>query len=153
MLTQITEEQRFALIKAVSFLYNKEFDKLASSFVDLGFVSREGDPAALEGFGPALRAAFTNASTSGDKSLMDLNFARLSANIQDVAYRFPVRIPAYWSLVIRTLAICEGTALSYNPRFKVIQVSSYPLPRSLLRELCPPPCTPPSVKQSSFWPA
>jgi len=83
MLTQITEEQRFALIKAVSFLYNKEFDKLAGSFVDLGFVSKDGDPSALEGFGPALRAAFTNASTSGgDNSLMDLNFAKLSANIQ-----------------------------------------------------------------------
>ena len=83
MLTQITEEQRFALIKAVSFLYNKEFDKLAGSFVDLGFVSEDGDPTALEGFGPALRAAFTNASTSrGDNSLMDLNFAKLSANIQ-----------------------------------------------------------------------
>jgi len=119
MLTQITEEQRFALIKAVSFLYNKEFDKLAGSFVDLGFVSEDGGPTALEGFGPALRAAFTNASTSGgDNSLMDLNFARLSANIQ--VRREGGREGGREGKVVIRLLLREGLALLYELPLRMV---------------------------------
>ncbi len=119
MITQVAEEQRNALVKAVSFLYSKDFDRLAGTFVELGFVSRgdDDDTAALEGLGPALRAAFTNAtadsssdSSSGGRgeSLLDLNFAKLSSNIANVAFEFPIRIPPYWSLTLRCLAILEG---------------------------------------------
>ena len=51
--------------------------------------------------------------------MLNLNFARLAENMADVAYRFPIRIPPYWSLVIRCLTILEGIALEYNPKFKV----------------------------------
>lgn len=108
---QVSEAQRYGLVRAVSYLYSRDFDRLASTFVDLGFVTNTEDPAALEGLGPALRDAFSNA-TGGDEgrgeSLLDLNFAKLSSNIADVAYRFPIRIPPYWSLVIRCLTILEG---------------------------------------------
>ena len=109
---QVSEAQRYGLVRAVSYLYSRDFDRLASTFVDLGFVTNTEDPAALEGLGPALRLAFSDATGGGGEgrgeSLLDLNFAKLSSNIADVAYRFPIRIPPYWSLVIRCLTILEG---------------------------------------------
>lgn len=92
MCTQVSEQQRFALVKAVSYLYSKDFDRLASTFVELGFVSGADDNAeALEGLGPALRAAFSNATAGGGgdgggESLLDLSFAKLSSNIADGAF-------------------------------------------------------------------
>lgn len=52
MMGQVSEEQRNGLVRAVSFLFNKDFDKLAGSFSELGFVG--DDPEALKGFGKAL---------------------------------------------------------------------------------------------------
>lgn len=133
---QVSEAQRYGLVRAVSYLYSRDFERLASTFVDLGFVTNNEDPAALEGLGPALRDAFSNATGGSEgrgESLLDLNFAKLSSNIADVAYRFPIRIPPYWSLVIRCLTILEGIALNYNPQFRVVK-AVYPLVvRFLLR--------------------
>ncbi|XP_058096615.1 uncharacterized aarF domain-containing protein kinase At1g71810, chloroplastic isoform X5 [Magnolia sinica] len=40
-------------------------------------------------------------------------------------YKFKFQIPSYFSLVIRSLAVLEGIAISFNPNYKVLS-SSYP---------------------------
>ncbi len=40
-------------------------------------------------------------------------------------YEYPFRLPAKFSLIIRSLITQEGLALSLNPNFKIVEVS-YP---------------------------
>eukprot|EP00741_Cyanophora_paradoxa_P012954 tig00020660_g12510.t1 len=55
----------------------------------------------------------------------ELNFQNLSDDLAGVMYEFPFKIPPFYSLVIRSLTVLEGIALSSNPEFKVL-ARAYP---------------------------
>lgn len=52
-------------------------------------------------------------------------------------YKFKFQIPSYFSLVIRSLAVLEGIAISFNPNYKVLG-STYPwIARKVLTDSSP----------------
>ncbi|PKA66608.1 putative aarF domain-containing protein kinase [Apostasia shenzhenica] len=52
-------------------------------------------------------------------------------------YKFKFRIPSYFSLVIRSLAVLEGIAIGFDPNYKVLS-SSYPwIARKVLTDSSP----------------
>ncbi|GAB2209494.1 hypothetical protein Droror1_Dr00026712, partial [Drosera rotundifolia] len=52
-------------------------------------------------------------------------------------YKFKFRIPSYFSLVIRSLAVLEGIAISFNRDYKVLG-SAYPwIARKVLTDSSP----------------
>lgn len=82
----------------------------------------------------ALTGVFQNAVNKG---VRNISFGDLSGNLGRTMYKFKFQIPSYFSLVIRSLAVLEGIAISFDPNYKVLS-SSYPwIARKVLTDSSP----------------
>ncbi|XP_068637137.1 uncharacterized aarF domain-containing protein kinase At1g71810, chloroplastic isoform X2 [Aristolochia californica] len=119
MMGEFKQELRDGFIEACLHLVNRDFDALAKDFVTLGLLP----PTAQKGeVSEALTGVFQNAVNKG---VRNISFGDLSGNLGRTMYKFKFQIPSYFSLVIRSLAVLEGIAISFNPKYKVLS-SSYP---------------------------
>lgn len=84
---------------------------------------------------PRLRAALLNAS-GGTGKASDVNFARLQAELDAISRENVLRFktPPFFTIIIRSLTILEGVALSADPNFRLVR-GSYPY---VLRQLLAP---------------
>ncbi len=119
MMSDITQQSRVGLIRAVVHLVNKRFDKLSDDFVQLGFLSEEID---LKPIAPAFESVFTNALEIG---VNKMDFKAVTDDMSGIMYKFPFKLPPYYALIIRSLITLEGIALSVDPNFKILG-AAYP---------------------------
>ncbi|XP_073119384.1 uncharacterized aarF domain-containing protein kinase At1g71810, chloroplastic isoform X2 [Henckelia pumila] len=119
MMGEFKQELRDGFIEACLHLVNRDYDSLAKDFVTLGLLPPTADEDAVA---QALTGVFRNAVSKG---VSNLNFENLLGNLGATMYKFKFRIPSYFSLVIRSLAVLEGIAISFNPEYKVLG-STYP---------------------------
>ncbi|WP_413389453.1 ABC1 kinase family protein [Prochlorococcus marinus] len=119
MMSDITQQSRVGLIRAVVHLVNKRFDKLSNDFVQLGFLSEEVD---LEPIAPAFESVFTSALEIG---VNKMDFKAVTDDMSGIMYKFPFKLPPYYALIIRSLITLEGIALSVDPNFKILG-AAYP---------------------------
>ncbi|WP_269611803.1 ABC1 kinase family protein [Prochlorococcus marinus] len=119
MMSNITQQSRIGLIRAVVHLVNKRFDKLSYDFVQLGFLSEEVD---LTPIAPAFESVFTNALEIG---VNKMDFKAVTDDMSGIMYKFPFKLPPYYALIIRSLITLEGIALSVDPNFKILG-AAYP---------------------------
>lgn len=120
MCVKVDKQIRYDLVAAIVRLINRDYNNLAKDFVKLGFLPPDADTAPL---GPLLAEAFGDASTGS--SLSELSFSRLANNLSGLAYKTPIRIPVFFTLIIRSLTILEGFALQINSSFKIVD-EAYP---------------------------
>jgi len=120
MMATLDLDKRTDLLRSIAHLVNREYGALAEDFVRLDFLPAGTDTRPIE---PLLQAAFASASTGAKTS--DLSFGALADSLADIAYTTPIRIPAYYSLVVRSLTILEGIALTHDPQFKIV-AAAYP---------------------------
>uniref|UniRef100_M4DHY7 Protein kinase domain-containing protein n=1 Tax=Brassica campestris TaxID=3711 RepID=M4DHY7_BRACM len=84
-------------------------------------------------FRPELRDGFMEACLH----LVNRDFKSLAKDFVTLGYQFKFRIPPYFSLVIRSLAVLEGIAIGINPNYKVLG-STYPwIARKILTDSSP----------------
>jgi len=119
MMSDITQESRIGLIRAVVHLVNRNFDKLSYDFVQLGFLSEEVD---LKPIAPAFESVFTSALEIG---VNKMDFKAVTDDMSGIMYKFPFKLPPYYALIIRSLITLEGIALSVDPNFKILG-AAYP---------------------------
>ena len=119
MMSDITQESRVGLIRAVVHLVNRNFDKLSYDFVQLGFLSEEVD---LKPIAPAFETVFTSALEIG---VNKMDFKVVTDDMSGIMYKFPFKLPPYYALIIRSLITLEGIALSVDPDFKILG-AAYP---------------------------
>ncbi len=119
MMSDITQQSRVGLIRAVVHLVNRKFDKLSYDFVQLGFLSEQVD---LEPIAPAFESVFTNALEIG---VNKMDFKAVTDDMSGIMYKFPFKLPPYYALIIRSLITLEGIALSVDPNFKILG-AAYP---------------------------
>ena len=119
MMSDITQQSRVGLIRAVVHLVNKKFDKLSNDFVQLGFLSKEVD---LTSIAPAFESVFTQALEIG---VNKMDFKAVTDDMSGIMYKFPFKLPPYYALIIRSLITLEGIALSVDPDFKILG-AAYP---------------------------
>ena len=119
MMSDITQQSRVGLIRAVVHLVNKRFDKLSNDFVQLGFLSKEVD---LKPIAPAFESVFTSALEIG---VNKMDFKAVTDDMSGIMYKFPFKLPPYYALIIRSLITLEGIALSVDPDFKILG-AAYP---------------------------
>ena len=119
MMSDITQQSRVGLIRAVVHLVNKRFDKLSYDFVQLGFLSEEVDLAPIV---PAFESIFTSALEIG---VNKMDFKAVTDDMSGIMYKFPFQLPPYYALIIRSLITLEGIALSVDPNFKILG-AAYP---------------------------
>lgn len=93
------------------------------------------DTTQLDQLIPRLRAAFLNA-TGGSGKASDVNFSRLQAELDLISREnlLDFSIPPFFTVIIRSLTILEGVALSVDPNFKLVR-GAYPY---VLRQLLSP---------------
>ncbi|KAJ9675450.1 hypothetical protein PVL29_024394 [Vitis rotundifolia] len=71
------------------------------------------------------------------KGVRNISFGDLLGNLGSTMYKFKFRIPSYFSLVIRSLAVLEGIAIGFNQDYKVLG-STYPwIARKVLTDSSP----------------
>ena len=119
MMSDITQQSRVGLIRAVVHLVNRRFDKLSYDFVQLGFLSEEVD---LTPIAPAFESVFTSALEIG---VNKMDFKAVTDDMSGIMYKFPFKLPPYYALIIRSLITLEGIALSVDPDFKILG-AAYP---------------------------
>ncbi|KAG6549001.1 hypothetical protein Mapa_009443 [Marchantia paleacea] len=131
MMGEVKQDLRDGLIEAALHLINREFDALAGDFVTLGLLPPTNEVGEVS---DALTGVFQNAVSKG---VRNLSFGDLSGNLGVTMYRYKFRLPAYFSLVVRSLTVLEGIALSSDPNYKVLS-SSYPwIARKVLTDSSP----------------
>jgi aarF domain-containing kinase len=54
-----------------------------------------------------------------------INFQELAADLAEITFEFPFRIPPYFALIIRAISVLEGIALVGNPEFAIVD-EAYP---------------------------
>ncbi|KAI9112706.1 hypothetical protein K1719_016372 [Acacia pycnantha] len=119
MTGEFKQELRDGFIQACLHLVNRDFDALAKDFVILGLLPPTSDREAVT---KALTGVFKNAIAKG---VRNISFGDLLGNLGTTMYKFKFKIPSYFSLVIRSLAVLEGIAVGFNPEYKVLG-STYP---------------------------
>jgi predicted unusual protein kinase regulating ubiquinone biosynthesis (AarF/ABC1/UbiB family) len=84
---------------------------------------------------PRLRAALLNA-TGGTGKASDMNFAQLQAELDEISRENVLQFstPAFFTVIIRSLTILEGVALSVDKNFRLVR-GAYPY---VLRQLLNP---------------
>jgi predicted unusual protein kinase regulating ubiquinone biosynthesis (AarF/ABC1/UbiB family) len=101
-------------------------------WLQLGFLK---DTTQLDQLIPRLRAALLN-STGGTGKASDVNFARLQAELDEISRENVLKFstPPFFTVILRSLTILEGVALSVDPKFRIVR-GSYPY---VLRQLLSP---------------
>ncbi|XP_027187637.1 uncharacterized aarF domain-containing protein kinase At1g71810, chloroplastic isoform X1 [Cicer arietinum] len=131
MTGEFKQELREGFIEACLHLVNRDFDALATDFVTLGLLPPTAEKEAVT---KALTGVFQNAVSKG---VRNISFGDLLGNLGVTMYKFKFRIPSYFSLVIRSLAVLEGIAIGFNPDYKVLG-STYPwIARKVLTDSSP----------------
>ncbi|XP_047325612.1 uncharacterized aarF domain-containing protein kinase At1g71810, chloroplastic isoform X2 [Impatiens glandulifera] len=131
MMGEFKQELREGFIEACLHLINRDYDALAKDFITLGLLPPTAEKDAVT---KALTGVFQNAVSKG---VSNISFGDLLGNLGTTMYKFKFQIPSYFSLVIRSLAVLEGIAISFNPNYKVLG-STYPwIARKVLTDSSP----------------
>ena len=78
---------------------------------------------------PALSRVFEAALAGGGAK--NINFQELAADLAEITFKFPFKIPPYFALIIRAISVLEGIALVGNPQFAIVD-EAYPFISKIL---------------------
>jgi len=132
MMADVSEEDRYGLVGLIIGLQNKDLPLITENLLKLGFLS---DTTQLDQLVPRLRTALLK-STGGTGKASDVNFAKLQSELDEISRENVLKFstPPFFTIIIRSLTILEGMALSVNPDFRLVR-GSYPY---VLRQLLNP---------------
>jgi predicted unusual protein kinase regulating ubiquinone biosynthesis (AarF/ABC1/UbiB family) len=119
MMDQLTQHTKETIAGSVVHLINKDYLALTDDFVNLGFLTPDIDITPII---PALERVLGNAM---GESVGNFNFKTVTDEFSELMFEYPFRVPAQFSLIIRSLVTQEGIALSLNPEFKIVEIG-YP---------------------------
>ncbi|MEC4805429.1 MAG: AarF/ABC1/UbiB kinase family protein [Jaaginema sp. PMC 1079.18] len=127
MMDQLDEVTKETIAGSVVHLLNRDYLSLADDFVALGFLAPNTDIMPII---PALEQVLGSAMS---ESVKDFNFKTITDEFSELMYDYPFRVPAKFSLIIRSLITQEGLALSLNPDFSIVEVAYPYVARRLLQ--------------------
>lgn len=120
LVTRLTDDQKYGMIEAIAHLIHRDYGAIVKDFVKLGFIP---DGVNLEPILPVLAKVFDQALEGG--GARNINFQELAADLAQITFDYPFRIPPYFALIIRAIGVLEGIALVGNPEFAIID-EAYP---------------------------
>ncbi|KAJ8600957.1 hypothetical protein CTAYLR_006314 [Chrysophaeum taylorii] len=132
LMTEITPSQKYGMIEAISHLIHRDYDRIGQDFKELDFIPPDAD---VEPIVPALSRVFDAALSGGGAKAV--NFNDLAADLADITFNFPFRIPPYFALIIRAIGVLEGIALVGNPDFAIVDEAWPYISRRLLTDPSP----------------
>ncbi|KAI9114956.1 hypothetical protein K1719_013969 [Acacia pycnantha] len=120
LVTKLTDDQKYGMIEAIAHLIHRDYPAIVKDFVKLGFIP---DGVNLEPILPVLAKVFDQALEGGGAK--NINFQELAADLAQITFDYPFRIPPYFALIIRAIGVLEGIALVGNPDFALVD-EAYP---------------------------
>ncbi|KAJ4835182.1 hypothetical protein Tsubulata_024990 [Turnera subulata] len=120
LVTKLTDDQKYGMIEAIAHLIHRDYGAIVKDFVKLGFIP---DGVNLEPILPVLAKVFDQALEGGGAK--NINFQELAADLAQITFDYPFRIPPYFALIIRAIGVLEGIALVGNPEFAIVD-EAYP---------------------------
>jgi aarF domain-containing kinase len=120
LMTELTDDQKYGMIEAIVHLINRDYKDIGDDFKKLGFIPEGVDVTPIV---PALKNVFDAALAGGGAK--SINFNELSADLAEITFEYPFRIPPFFALVIRAIGVLEGIALVGNPDFAIVE-AAYP---------------------------
>lgn len=132
LMTEITDDQKYGMVEAIAHLINRDYSEIGIDFINLGFIPPNTDTSPIV---PALTKVFDVALAGGGAK--SINFQELAADLAEITYEYPFKIPPYFALIIRAISVLEGIALVGNPNFAIID-EAYPyIARRLMTDRSP----------------
>jgi aarF domain-containing kinase len=116
--SQLTQNHWYYI--AIAHLLNRDYTEIGQDFINLDFIPEGTDTRPIV---PALTKVFDAALAGGGAK--SINFQDLAADLAEITFDYPFRIPPYFALVIRAIGVLEGIALVGNPEFAIID-EAYP---------------------------
>ncbi|PNW83922.1 hypothetical protein CHLRE_04g215400v5 [Chlamydomonas reinhardtii] len=120
LMTQVDDEIKYGMIEAISHLIHRDYEAIVKDFVTLDFIPEGTD---LRPILPVLAKVFDQALEGGGAK--NINFQELAADLAQITFDYPFRIPPYFALIIRAIGVLEGIALVGNPDFALVD-EAYP---------------------------
>jgi aarF domain-containing kinase len=120
LMTQLTDNQKYGMIEAIVHLIRRDYEEIGDDFKNLDFIPENVD---VKPIVPALTNVFNAALAGGGAK--SINFNDLAADLAEITFQYPFRIPPYFALVIRAIGVLEGLALVGNPDFAIVD-EAYP---------------------------
>ncbi|KAF9606301.1 hypothetical protein IFM89_024969 [Coptis chinensis] len=120
LVTKLTDDQKYGMIEAISHLIHRDYGAIVKDFVKLGFIP---DGVNLEPILPVLAKVFDQALEGGGAK--NFNFQELAADLAQITFDYPFRIPPYFALIIRAIGVLEGIALVGDSDFALVD-EAYP---------------------------
>eukprot|EP00798_Chlamydomonas_sp_ICE-L_P012411 gene12411-15603_t len=115
LMTQVDDNIKYGMIEAISHLIHRDYDAIVEDFVTLDFIPPDTD---LRPIVPVLAR-------------------ELAADLAQITFDYPFRIPPYFALIIRAISTLEGIALVGNDDFALVD-EAYPyIARRLLTDDSP----------------
>ena len=128
---EISRANQESLIDAVVHVMNRDYEALAETLADLGFLQQGAD------IGPVAEGL---ADVWGDEALQSLastetfSFRGLTREFNKLLYEYPIRVPERFSLVIRSLLTQENICLTLKPDFNLLDAAFPYVARRLLTD-------------------
>jgi len=129
LMTRITDDQRYGMVEAIAHLMQRDYAEIGTDFKNLDFIPADVDVAPIV---PALTRVFDAALAGGGAK--GIQFNELAADLAQITFEYPFRIPPYFALIIRAIGVLEGIALVGDPDFAIVD-EAYPyLSKQLLTD-------------------
>lgn len=125
---EISQTNKEAILDAVVEAMDQNFVQMAAYMSKLGFIAEGSDVR------PIAKAIEEMWGDAIGREMHDFNFRTVTTEFSRLAYRYPIRVPERFALVIRTLLTQEGICLSLDPDFKLLAVAYPYVAKRLLRD-------------------
>ncbi|KAF5829955.1 ABC1 family-domain-containing protein [Dunaliella salina] len=132
LICEVDDNIKFGMIEAISHLIHRDYEAIVVDFVTLGFIPEGTD---LRPILPVLARVFDRALEGGGAK--GINFQELAADLAQITFDYPFRIPPYFALIIRAISVLEGIALVGNPEFAIVDEAFPYIARRLVTDPSP----------------
>lgn len=132
LMTDVDDEIKFGMIEAIAHLVHRDYESIVEDFVTLDFIPPGVD---LNPILPVLAKVFDQALEGGGAK--SINFQELAADLAQITFDYPFRIPPYFALIIRAIGVLEGIALVGDPEFALVDEAFPYISKRLLTDESP----------------
>ncbi|CAM6084874.1 unnamed protein product [Calypogeia fissa] len=119
LMTQVTEDQRYALVDYISHLVNSDYAKVAEDLVKLGFVPPDmEDPEKTAAVVPQLTRVLGQLVQGG--GARKINIQQVTDDLANMSKDYVFVLPPYFALILRAFSVLEGIGLEADPDYTIV---------------------------------
>ena len=126
---EISRANQESLIDAVVHVMNRDYDNLAECLSDLGFLQPGSD---VKPVAEGLQEVWGEGALAEIASAGNFSFRGLTREFNKLLFKYPIRVPERFSLVIRALLTQENICLTLDPSFNFLEAAFPYVARRLL---------------------